>query len=115
MQISHITILTRDVDKSAAFYQEVAGLQVRTDMKGNPRMKMLFLQDKDGGPMIELIENPNAPACNGVTLAFHVADLDAQHAVLTEKGYAPKPIISPVPNVRFFFMSDPNGVSIQFM
>ncbi|MDD7025164.1 MAG: VOC family protein, partial [Oscillospiraceae bacterium] len=89
--------------------------EVRTDMKGNPKMKMLFLQDKEGGPLIELIENPNAPVCSGVTIAFHVEDLEEHHTLLTEKGYSPKPIISPVPTVKFFFMTDPNGVSIQFM
>lgn len=68
-----------------------------------------------GRLLIELIENPNAPACNGVTFAFHTDDLEAYHALLTEKGYSPKPIISPVPTVKFFFMTDSNGVSIQFM
>lgn len=49
MQISHFTIITNSVDKSAAFYDEVAGLEVSTDMKDNPKMKMLCLQDKEGG------------------------------------------------------------------
>ena len=34
---------------------------------------------------------------------------------LIADGFEPTPMITPAPNVKFFFVKDPNGVSVQFI
>lgn len=115
MGIAHITVFTKDIEKSSELFKVAAGLWENREFAGNPQMKMMFLKSADGGPQIELIERDDAPDSSGVTIAFHVEDLDCHRAFLEEQGYAPTPVVSPVPGVRFFFLKDISGVSLQFV
>ncbi len=47
--------------------------------------------------------------------SFEVASLDEQIKLLEKKGLELKGPIQPNPNVRFIYVKDPNGVSIQFV
>ena len=42
-------------------------------------------------------------------------EVDAMLDQLAEEGFEVTPFITPAPNVRFFFVKDPAGVSVQFM
>lgn len=114
MKMKHITIYTADLEKSMKFYEDIVGLKLQRDLRqfGSP---IVFLAEGDD-PCIELIEDAaKAYSGAGISIGFHTEDVEAKRAELEEKGFAPTPMISPNPNVKFFFIKDPNGVNIQFI
>lgn len=56
-----------------------------------------------------------AYAGSGISMGFHVNDVDAKREEVIAKGLNPTPIITPNPQVKFFFVDDPNGVTVQFI
>ena len=63
------------------------------------------------------IENPDAvnSGNENLSIGFQTDDPDAICQVLTEGGFSPSPFVSPAPTVRFFFVTDPAGVKVQFI
>ena len=116
MRINHITIQCSDLDRSIKFYEEVVGLSIVNDMRGKGPFNIVFLANDANESSIELIQN-NEDSFNGegISIGFGCNDVEAYHQELTDKGHTPTPIISPNPNVKFFFIEDPDGVKIQFI
>ena len=114
MKMKHVTINTAKMEESIRFYKEIVGLEMKVDMR-NMGVPIVFLADGED-PCIELIENPaQAYGGSGISIGFHTEDVEAKRMELEEKGFAPTPIIMPNPNTKFFFIKDPNGVTIQFI
>ena len=115
MKMAHVTIQTKYLEESIKFYEDLFGLAVVTDLRPMGG-KIVFLANGEDETCVELIENPENPYSGaGISMGFHVEDVESYHNELAEKGYNPSPIIRPNPNVGFFFVKDPNGVSIQFI
>ena len=106
--------MSAKLDESVAFYQEMVGLEVVRDNRGSDH-PIVFLSDADRTVSIEIAGNPNAYEGKGIALGFEVDDIEAAHAAFEGKGYRPGPILSPDPHAHFFFLDDPNGVSLQFV
>ncbi len=102
MKLCHVTIQTANFAEEIDFYTKYARLAIQRDMRPMGR-NMVFLANKNGDTEIELIERPDA------------ADLDALRADLVEAGLEPTDYVSPMPQVRFFFVKDPAGLNVQFM
>lgn len=116
MIIKHITINTKCLDKSIEFYQTVLGLNVTRDLRNVAELPIVFLADEKLDVAVELIENEkDAYEGNGISIGFYAENLEDKHRLLSEKGYNPTPIISPNPEVKFFFIKDFNGLQIQFI
>lgn len=116
MIMEHITINTADLDKSVAFYRDVIGLEIKTDMRKTVGMPIVFLSASEEGTCVELIQNAEkAYRGSGISVGFHVENVEDAHTAMTEKGLNPSPIISPNPKTKFFFIEDPNGLSIQLI
>ena len=116
MKMEHISIHTADLEKFLRFYTEALGLRIQTDFRGERGMPIVFVSDGAGSPPIELIEGNGTPYTGaGLSIGFHVEDIERAHRELEDKGCHPTPFVSPVPGVRFFFIKDPNGVDIQLM
>lgn len=116
MKMVHVTINTADLEKSLAFYQEIVGLKIQTDMRQKGGMPIVFLGNGQESTCVELIENKEQPySGSGLSIGFHVDDVDAMHKWMEEQGLQPSPVISPDSKSKFFFVNDPNGVSIQFI
>lgn len=115
MKMLHVTIQTAKFDEEIAFYCDIAGLTIRRDAR--PGRNMVFLSDTEGDTEIEIIEDPASDDAGNAHLSvgFRSADAEALRAVLEEKGFAPTPMVSPNPAVKFFFVKDPAGVRVQFM
>ena len=115
MKMLHVTIQTAKFDEEIAFYREIAGLTIRRDAR--PGRNMVFLSDAEGDTEIEIIEAPSAADAGNAYLSvgFRSGDAEALRAALEAKGYAPTPMVSPGPAVKFFFVKDPAGVNVQFM
>lgn len=116
MKMEHITINTAALDASVGFYRDVIGLEIKRDLREIAKMPIVFLSNGEGETCIELIENAdNAYSGSGLSIGFHVDNVDKSHELMTSMGLNPTPMISPNPNTKFFFIKDPNGVSIQLI
>ena len=117
MKLCWCTLHVKELEKSLAFYRDIVGLNVLRRFGAGPGMEIVFLGDE--GSEFELMsDGQNHPVDMGVdiSLGFEVKSLDEQMALVQEKGF---PIHSgpfqPNPHVRFFFIKDPDGLSIQFV
>ena len=115
MKMVHVTIQTADLEKSRQFYEEVVGLKIIGDLRPNGA-PIIFMADGEDTTAVELIQNPEqAFNGSGISIGFHTEDVEAKRAQLEAAGFKPTPMISPMPQVQFFFVEDPNGVIIQFI
>ena len=53
--------------------------------------------------------NPN------FSIGFHTDDVEGKREALEAAGYDVTPMITPMPDVKFFFVKDPAGVTVQFI
>jgi lactoylglutathione lyase len=115
MQFIHVTISVRDLDESVDFYARVVGLaETRRFESGKSRIAFLG----SGATQVELVQNSDGkePSFGSdFSLGFAADSLDELRQRLVAEGHDPGETISPNPDVRFFFVNDPNGVRIQFV
>ena len=116
MKFVHVTIQTKAFEEEIAFYETYAGLTVQRDLRPTGS-QIVFLADAEGDTNVEIIENAEAEGVDSeqISIGFHAEDLEAVREQLTAGGFAPTPVISPMPQVRFFFVRDPAGVRVQFI
>ena len=115
MKMVHVTIYTGCLEDSIKFYEDIVGLNIQNYLRklgGN----IVFLAKDKGDTQVELIDEPEkAYRGAGISMGFHVDDVEAKREEVIEKGFNPTPIIAPNPHVKFFFVEDPNGVTVQFI
>ncbi len=111
------TISVRSMEESLSFYNEVVGLPINRRIQAGPATEIAFLGE--GETQIELVcdgghEVPGN--VEGISLGFQVKSVDEMMAFVEEKGIKVKGgPVQPNPHVRFFFVKDPNGITIQFV
>jgi lactoylglutathione lyase len=105
------------MEESLRFYKEVVGLSVNRRFAAGPGVEISFLGDEE--TKIELICDPTYKAGNniqGISLGFEVESVAEMIKLIKEKGLeidgGP---YQPNPHIKFFYVKDPNGVSIQFV
>lgn len=116
MKFCWSTITVNDMEASLSFYRELVGLPLdRRFAAGGAEIAFLG----EGGTQVELICDKSRPApgkVEGISLGFAVPSLDEMMKRAGEKGIEIESgPFQPSPQVRFFFVKDPNGVSIQFV
>ena len=116
MKLLHVTIRTEKFEEEIRFYEEVAGLQITKDMRPLGR-NMVFLANAEGESEIEIIETPGAESAGNenLSIGFLTEDVTAKREALIDAGMEVTPMIRPNPQVQFFFVKDPAGVTVQFM
>lgn len=115
MKMLHVTIQTKFFQKEMDFFLKHVGLEIQRDMRPFGR-NMVFLANGEGETCIEIIENTEENAGNeNLSVGFLTEDLEKKREELIADGFEPTPMITPAPNVQFFFVTDPAGVKIQFM
>ena len=116
MKMLHVTIRTSKFEDEIRFYQEVVGLSIINDLRGSGH-DIVFLADHKGETCVELIDHPKADHAgnDNLSIGFRTYDVVKMKEDLEAKGYETSPMISPNPRVKFFFVTDPAGVRIQFM
>ncbi|MGZ0164996.1 MAG: VOC family protein [Planctomycetales bacterium] len=113
--IHHVSRVTRDLDKSIAFYQDVLGFQPLARPGFNFRGAWLF----NYGLQIHLIESkdqdpPNTEIQARVDhIAFRVSDIDAVQKQLDERGIEFVSRHVPDTGVTQVFFIDPDGNHIE--
>ena len=116
MKMRHVTIHTAKLEESVKFYEGIAGLKIQAELRGKGPHDIVFLANDEGETCVELLEDPDgAYGGDGLSIGFEAEDTAAYREELITKGMEVTPLISPNPQVTFFFTKDPNGVEIQFI
>lgn len=116
MKFTWTTFRVSNLEKSLTFYTETLGMRLDSRF-GVPGHEIAMLGSPDG-TKLELICDegafPEVPG-QGVSVGFAPESLDALIAALKQHGIEPAGPISPNPNLRFFFVRDPDGYVIQLV
>ena len=110
------TIQVADLEKSIKFYSELLGLGPIARM-GSAEHRVVML-GKNGNTKLELI-NEDKPLPEGlgvgVSVGFAPENLDEMISRLADAGVPAIGPISPTPDIRFFFIKDPDGYTVQLV
>ncbi len=116
MHFYHLTIITKDFEKSLKFYTEFVGLNVNRleNTPGKPFVAMLA--DKPDDTQIEIVhyDAPFTAETKGITVCFATDDVAGMHAKAVDMGLNPSDIRSPYAGLQYFYVYDPDRVSIEF-
>ncbi|MDO5784543.1 MAG: VOC family protein [Eubacteriales bacterium] len=114
MHIHHLALRVSDLEKSIRFYETLTQLKVAERFVSDPG-EVAYLHNAAGETMIELIAMPGGQNFEGkgLFLCFGTDALDAAHARAVEAGMNPSDIRQPEPTARYFYVYDPDGLSVQ--
>lgn len=117
MKLIFATIHVKNLEDSIRFYESVIGMKLARRFSGGPKVEIAFLSD--GPTEIELICDKNAEhtgCAGGPSLGFSVENLDLAMEQMKDQNVkiASGPF-QPNPSTRFFFIQDPNGVSLEII
>lgn len=114
MKIHHLSLRVRDFEKSVQFYTTLTGLAVVKAFSANGG-NVAYLQNGEGETQLELIAMPDTQNFEGkgLFLCFATDDLEAAHEKVTAAGMNPSPIRNPEPTAKYFYVYDPDGLSVQ--
>lgn len=112
------TITTSALEASVKFYTELLGLSVERRFVSPQGAEFVFLKD-DGDFEIELIAPPvGAPelvAHANLTVGLAVDNFEEMLQKVSDFGLSLDGDIVTLPQIRFAFVKDPNGVGIQLI
>lgn len=114
MKLNWVTIHVCDLEKSLSFYTSLLNLDI-VEKFGNSDHQIVMLGKKDEAKL-ELIYEPNKKIDDpgkGVSIGLEADDLEQLIGVLQENGYKPMGPISPNLRIRFYFVKDPDGYTVQ--
>ena len=120
-QIHHIAIIATDYQTSKAFYCDVLGLTLLSEVYREARDSWKGDLALNGQYVIELFSFPFPPArpsrpeaCGLRHLAFAVADIDQAVAHLESHGVTCEAVrIDELTGKRFTFFTDPDGLPLE--
>lgn len=116
MKLAWTTLRVSDLEKSLDFYSNVLGLGPAMRL-GTDAHRVVMLGAPEGVKLELVWEAEPIPENNGrgVSVGLIPDDLDAIVAFLREKGYAVTGPIAPDETIRFFFVPDPDGYTVQLV
>jgi lactoylglutathione lyase len=114
MRFLWCTIYVRDIDASIRFYNEIVGLPIARRFS-EPGAELAFLGDDE--TKLEIICGKLEPHTGGgISIGFFVDNLEEKMAFIEERGISiHSGPFTPSKRTRFFFVSDPDGVLVQFV
>lgn len=117
MKFCWSTLNVTNLNHSIKFYEEIAGLSLIRRIPAGPGTEIAFLGA--GETQIELICDGNKKKIDigeDISWGFEVESLEEALSLVKEKGIdvIGEPV-QPNPNVRFFFIKDPDGMRIQLV
>lgn len=118
LDIWHVAIPVKNLDKSVTFYHKILGLKL-IGYDEYPSKKQAFVATKEGGFTIELFEPKGTAASKPFHqpdhLAFECKDINQFRENLLRNGFTSVPEIETFDNgVKYIGLEDPNGVNIEF-
>lgn len=115
MKLNHIALRVKDLDASIRFYQDLAALKILSQ-KEEFGAKLAYMGDSETETKIELISIPESETtvCKQFFICFACEDLEERQALARDLGYAPSEIRQPGDGTDYFYVYDPDGLSVQF-
>lgn len=117
MNVLWTTISVKSMEESLRFYQDIVGLPLDSKFTAGTDTEISFLGGE--GAKVELIYNKKNSDINigkDVSMGFPVKSLDEKMEFLKGKGIQIQGgPFQPNSHIRFFFIKDPNGMTIQFV
>ena len=117
MKFCWSTINVKNLEESIKFYNEILGLHVNRRFNISPEVEIAFLGD--GETKIELVCNEDLEEVSfgqNISLGFEVNSVDKMITLVKEKGIdIESGPFNPNPNIKFFYILDPNGLKIQLV
>jgi len=117
MKFCWTTLSVKDLEKSIKFYTEIVGLPLNRRFKANTDMELAFLGE--GTTELELIhdEKSEDAFAKGISIGFTIeGTLEEVIERLNEEGFSEQSAIhSPNPVMRFVYVKDPDGFTVQFI
>lgn len=111
------TLHVKNLEESIKFYERFVGLSVNRRFVSRPGIEIAFLGT--GKTQLELVSTDKEagyPLSDQISIGFSVDSVDAKLAELKEAGIEIyKEPVQPNPHIRFFYVKDPDGVSVQFV
>ncbi|MCI1679272.1 MAG: VOC family protein [Ewingella americana] len=120
-QIHHIAIIASDYARSKAFYCDVLGFSLMSEVYREERDSWKADLALNGNYTIELFSFPNPPvrgsrpeSCGLRHLAFAVDDIELAIAELNRAGVECEPVrVDPYTDKRFTFFADPDDLPLE--
>lgn len=114
MHIHHLALRVRNFEKSLHFYQTLTELKIHTQFSANGG-SIAYLQNASGETQLELIGMPEGETvkASGMFLCFGTEDIAEAHERAVLHGMNPSDIRQPEPDARYFYVYDPDGLSVQ--
>jgi lactoylglutathione lyase len=117
MNISFITIQTRDITASVKFYEKILDFQVIRKFCPGPGIEIVFMDDKNDNK-IEFIKNDKAKPFSGegISIGFYVDDIYKieKHLKDNKVNIVNGPILLKS-GVKLLSIKDNNGVELGFV
>lgn len=114
MHIRQLGLMVKDLEESIEFYKTITELTISRRFKAGEG-EIAFMTNGSGETEIELLCMPEMKKVEGkgFFIGFVTEKLDAIHALAKAKGLNPSDIRNPDAVSRYFYVYDPDGVSIQ--
>ena len=120
--IHHIAIICSDYETSKHFYTQILGLEVLQEVYREERQSYKLDLSLNGNYTIELFSFPNPPkrvsrpeAVGLRHVAFEVDDIEKTRDFIVSQHIEAESIrIDEYTEKRFFFISDPDGLPVEF-
>ena len=116
MKLNRITIMIRDMDKTIAFYRELAELKIVHRFRPGAS-DIALMTDAEGATGLEFIQNAEAEKVTARGLVFRFqarGELEALRKKAFDMGYSPTEILNSPPKPPYFMLSDPDGIRVEF-
>ncbi|UWG98900.1 VOC family protein [Dehalobacter sp. DCM] len=117
MKICWAMIMVKNMDESIRFYHEILGLPIIKRFGGKAGPEIAFLGD--GETQIELVCQAGKEDIDigpDISIGFEVPFVDDLIDDLMQKGIAiASGPFQPNAKLKFFYVHDPNGLSVQFV
>jgi len=117
MKFCWATLTINNLEEYLKFYQEIVGLQANRRFNAGPDLEIVFLGV--GETKLELLFDKKSRKVNigqDISLGFEVESVDKMLAQLKEKGIKiHSGPFQPNPNIKFFYLLDPNGLKVQMV
>lgn len=114
MHFEQLTLMVRNLEESIGFYETITELVISRRFQAGTG-EIAFLTNARGETEIELVcmPQPGKFEGKGFFICFTTDKLDAMHELVEAKGLNPSDIREPDPENRYFYVYDPDGVSVQ--
>jgi len=112
--MAQLTLMVNNLEKSIEFHETTTELTISRRFKAGPR-EIAFLTNADGETEVELVSMPQGQKFEGKSLivCFETDNLDAIQDLSKARGLNPSDIRNPDAKNRYFYVYDPNGVSVE--